>query len=138
MTLPDTLTRADTFRLGSNPSDADVERGNILIHDLSVALEKARAEAEAMVEAALRKAAEAASACWDDPQMRNAILALIPPAGQSALDSVAAAAVKAERERCAKVAEDYSRYDHLDVDGYVMACNVSDGIATAIRAQGDA
>ena len=59
-----------------------------------------RADLDAAVAAALREAVDTASTWWDDPQMREAILALIPDAGK-ALDR----ALAEERERCAKVAE---------------------------------
>lgn len=169
---PDTLTRADAFRLGSNPSDAEVERANIVIQDLSVALGKARAEAEAMVAAALREAAASQAiddmaywfwsvhpreiaadgyehidrggkyknprAAWYADKMRNLLRALIPPAGQSALDSVVAAETSDLRAEIAFLKAQIEAWESMAPPPKPDLLRKRPEERTAIRAQGDA
>lgn len=72
-------------------------------------------------------------------EMQQRILALIPAPASAALDKLIAEAVKAERERCAKLAENidypWEQGQHLTVAEAADATARS--IAAAIRAKGD-
>ena len=90
---------------------------------------------QAAVAAALREAINRVNGCDRVSEVQPAILALITPDAQTALDRV----VAAERERCAKVAESRWRSwgqndPHGAVECDVTAC---ENIAAAIRKGGE-
>ena len=103
-----------------------------------------RSEAEAMVAAALRGAADLADTTFSgsgtDAAMiiRNAILASIPQPASAALDKLIAEAVKAERERCAKIADFFAEQDYAAMgypeDGGIAASGTAHMIRQEIRA----
>lgn len=94
-------------------------------------------EAEAMVAAALRGAANMVGSLFPlvpeaGRELADRIIRLIPQPASAALDKLIAEAVKAERERCAQIADDHTPGKYM---GGTLAAHVTGRtIADAIRA----
>lgn len=134
---PDTIPRAEAEADASERSIVEQLAG--LDPELCRMIDKVYHDrAEAMVEAALREAADLVRLNSESQHWSTLILALIH-SGPSALDRVVAEAEARGRERAAKIAETRWKVWHTTEGNCGVECDATacEEIAAAIRAQGE-